>query len=84
MKKNLVLLSAGFAAGVAFVAACGSSGNAPMTFGPGNAAAQAACSNYQTQFIGGPIERGQIHNLPTGWIPLSGGSDVYLYRCAQE
>jgi len=55
-----------------------------MTFGPGNAAAQAACSNYQTQFIGGPIERGQIHNLPTGWIPLSGGSDVYLYRCAQE
>jgi len=82
--KSVVLLLAGFAAGVAFIVACGTS-NAPSGFGPTNAAAQANCSKYDVQIMDMSSTTGKIDTLPAGWIPFgiaAGSGHVVAFRCS--
>jgi hypothetical protein len=82
--KPVLLLIAGFAAGVAFIAACGSSGGALSSVGPGKAAAQAACASYDVQIIDTSGVTGHTDTLPKGWIPFAFTSSgrVVAFQCS--
>ena len=85
--KPVLLLIAGFAAGVAFVVACGSSGGPPPSgFGPGSAAAQAGCAQYEVQIIDTSAISGQVDRLSAGWIPFAisaATANIVAFRCGQ-
>jgi hypothetical protein len=87
MGKILVSLVAGFAAGVAFIVACGESppgGGAGTNLGPGNAAAQAGCTQYDVQIFDTSGMSNQIDTLPPGWIPFTiaaATASVVAFRC---
>jgi len=83
--KRVLLVLAGFAAGVAFIVACGSSGGGLPHFGPGNAAAQAGCSQYEVQILDTSSVAEEIDTLPAGWVPfaVTSGPNVVAFRCAK-
>jgi hypothetical protein len=84
--KYVLLLLAGFVAGVAFVVACGSSRAPRSGIGPGAAAAQAACAQYEAQIIDTSGRLNTTDRLPAGWIPFAitaTTADIVAFRCAQ-
>lgn len=86
---GLVLITAGFCAGIAFVVACGqgdsnSAGYSPIPIGPMPAAAQTACNQFETTIIDSGETYGEPTRLPVGWTPfgISTGNNVVVFRCA--
>jgi len=81
--KGVLLSVSGFAAGVAFIVACGSSQTNKSGVGPANAAAQAGCSTYDVQIMNTSGVLSQVDTLPSGWIPFSYSSSghVLAFRC---
>jgi hypothetical protein len=85
MGRHVLLVIGGFAAGVAFVVACGSSGRT-MGFGPSRAAAQTACAQYEVQSLSSSVTSSDVSQLPAGWIPFAiapSSSHVVAFRCVQ-